>query len=297
MSHKDAANSFFAQPQEIQDALLSKARSKTFRTDGEEAIDRARRLRLRLGGVSSQESYEEIWKEMSGEGGIDLGDGWCRIFTLNKYGLLQVNCATRYAEEWLSDLVREGKSLKDMSMWPQGHGGLKANPWRIPFFHKVVCAKPVWHEELQQFSVALDGEVYVEPPMSEAARARRLKKRQQGARSKAQRRVVSLTWYFGREIIKDRRMPGYWTPRKQMQARPWKRGDRIISNPKERVPAFFSPDEHDLLILHSEESVPAKKGRLIRRHTSERTELLPGDIKEVIEYWLKVYGYNDPFPR
>ena len=295
MAHKDAAHSFFAQPKEVQESLLAKARSKISFSQEMEDLDRLKKSRLRLNTVRAKESHEEIWNEIAGEGGINLGDGWCRIFTLNKYGLLQVYCLTRLEEEWLQELSKDAKSIKDMSVWPQGT--LKGNPWREPHFHSVVVALPVWNEEIQQFSISFDGEVYVEPTMSEAARARRLKKRMAGVKSKVQKQFSTLTYYFGREIIKDIRLPGYWTPRKQMQARPWKQGDRIIRSPKVKVPAFFQPDDHDLLIIHSDEGLPAKKVRLVRRHLSERVDLPTQEVKEVIEYWLKVFGYGDPFPR
>jgi hypothetical protein len=239
-------------------------------------------------------SLRTIQLALAGEGGIDLGDGWARIFTLNRFGLLQVCVTTRIEEEWLRGLSADYRSIKDMSIWPEGTLP-KANPWKVPHFHKVSVCKPIWHEDIGQFQVSLDGDIFMEDPnMSEQARQRKLKRRASGRKPKGKREWSTLTYFFHPELCEDKHTPGFWTPRRQRQGIPWKRGDRVVRDVKAKVREFHSSDEYDLRWLRDARdgiiTTMQCKTHLCCRHNQERPQMLVDDIKYMVEFWMEAIG-------
>ena len=241
-----------------------------------------------------------IQMDLSGEGGIDIGDGWARIFTLSRFGMLQVCVTTRIEEEWLKGISADFRRIEDMSIWPEGTLP-KSNPWKEPHFHKVAACKPIWHEDIGQFQISLDGPIFTEPIMSEQAKARRLKKRMEGRRPKGKQTWSTLTYFFYPEIVEDMHTPGFWTPRRQKQGIPWKQGDRIVKRSKVRVPEFYPSDAWDLRLmqetLDGQRTGAQCRQALILRHHQERPQMLVDDIKVMVTFWMTSIGLPDPCPR
>ena len=245
-------------------------------------------------------TLRSIQLDVSGEGGINIGDGWARIFTLSRYGLLQVCVTTRIEEEWLKGISQDFRRIEDMSIWPEGTLP-RSNPWKEPHFHKVAVCKPIWHEDIGQFQISLDGPIFTEPVMSKQAKARRLRKRMEGKRPKLKQEWSTLTYFFYPEIVEDKTTPGFWTPKRQKQGIPWKRGDRTIKRAKVRVPEFFPSDEYDLRWMQDtlDAKVTAAQCRqhLMHRHHAERPQMLVDDINVMVTFWMTSIGIADPIPR
>jgi hypothetical protein len=289
VSGKGTNYSFQELPEEKKQELLARARKKVSYTQAREDKDRARKRRLKEGILKSRLSFEEIWQAIGHEGGINIGDGWCRIFTLTKYGLLQVNCTTRLEEKWLTPLSKEARDVKEMTSWPRGNLP-KGNPWKMPHFTRAAVCLPTWHKELGQFEISLDGPIYKAPNLSPLAKARKARKRAEG-KFPGGRAPSTCTFFFYPELIEDHVVEGYWTPKRQMQGRPWQRGDPSITTPTKRIPSFFQPDEYDLGVLakalSGEVDVLSAKTHLIRRHVRERPTVVSLDVRHTIEFWLK----------
>ncbi len=282
---------------EAQAALIRKQKSKVSFTQADYDKERAEKDALKRGVLKSKESFDRIWREMAGEPVNDLGDGWCRIFTLNRFGLLQVNCTVRLEEEWLGPLSKNVRDFKDMTQWPEGSLP-KSNPWKQPHYHMCVLALPIWHEDIKQFSISFGGPVYKEPVMSPLARTRQEKKRREGKLKRPSGTEFStLTYYFGPELVKDEHHEDMWTLRKQKASVPWKRGDPVVRKPKIRVPSFFQPDEYDMRMLrqatNGEVTVIQAKTNLICRYRREKPHVLAMDVKIMVEFWLRACDLPD----
>lgn len=241
---------------------LAKDAGRVKHTEAREKQATAHKENIKHARVRPHLSFENIWREMSDEGGINLRDGWCRIFTLNRFGILQVNCAVRLEEKWLAPLSKEARDKKEMTVWPRGNLP-KSNPWKSPHFTRTVVALPVWHEGIKQLSIAFD---------------------------------ENLTYYFSKEIEADPMMEGMWTPRHQALGRPWKKSDGVKRVARKRASSFFQPTNYDLEMLAKVQqrmyTALQVKTHLIRKHRRERPDLIPMDVKETIEFWLEAFSLD-----
>jgi len=203
-------------------------------------------------------NHEELQREAFGEGGVDILDGWARIFVVTRQGRLLIYRGVRFEEEWLAPVSDDLKTIKAASIWPRGMLP-KANPWKMPWFVEVAVLKPEWQEDIKQAKVTFPSN----PP---------------------------TTWYISPEVLRYPSITGYLVPRKQARSRPWKKEDGVIrfEEKKSFVPDF-NKEDYEILLKHGS----AGKAYVIRRHRrllwedikAKRVNIF--QIKEAVETLLK----------
>ena len=220
----------------------------------EEIAARCKRARLNL--LRPTTMNEEVWAEAFGEGGFNLHDGWARVFAITKFGYLYVFKRIRLEEEWLAPLPQEIKSLMELTKWPRGN--LKrSNPWRVPFFMRMVVAAPRWDKQQEQWEV-----IFKDNP--------------------------SLSFWFKDEFIKAPDLSGWLIPRKQRRTFPWRQRDGIIKDvPIKKVFVPNLTEEDRRLLLNGNASEVIR--RLHKRHAEDLKEkrICAMDIKESIDRLLE----------
>lgn len=195
--------------------------------------------------VKGNHLNDEVWAEAFGEGGFNLKDGYARVFALTKLDILHVFKEIRLEEEWLSPLLPDVAGFKEMTKWPRSNIA-KSNPWRTPYFKRVVVAAPTFDKETGQYKVVF-------PP--EAHKRQRLSPTQVMERHKAGKKgnqpaYEGVTYFFKGGVNKSDFLEGWLIPRQQKQGRPWQQGDRWFKAPPVRkvwVPEL-NEDEVDALI-------------------------------------------------
>jgi len=274
--------------EEKQKELLTKARVHNARHEERFLKERALLEAIRRRPAMGHENAEAYWSCLSGERVNDLKDGWCRIFALNKFGVLMFYGGTRIEEEWLGRISSDARGLKDTTKWPRGSLP-KGNPWKNPHLIEVQVLKPSWHEEHQQFSVSFKYNLggFHRPRKLPPGDPRRRTERTN---------VLTTTWWFKDEFVKDPSGKELLIPRKQSKGVPWQRGGTVIRHHKEKLREVFNPDDYDfqklMEVVRGEHGALAVKGHLIRKLRRQKPEAVAMEVKAAVEEWLEAIGHK-----
>lgn len=276
-------------PEDKRDALLHKAKfTRHPALVARAAKERANREAATRNRGHSRANEEDRWRHLTNEARVDLHDGWCRIFALNRFGVLSFVDGVRLEEEWLERVSSEVSATKAAAQWPRGLLP-KSNPWKSAHFTKVAVLKPEWLEDIQQFRVAFKQRA--EGIVSHRRRFLRDPKK----RSRQEKATyIEVTYYFKNEIIEDPNNPGYLVPRKQSQGVPWKHGGKVIRGSRPTEDALWHPDDYDMdrlqEVLDGRRGALEVKTHLVRKLRRAHKDAVPFKVKECVELWLEALG-------